>query len=134
MENITKEKWSTAANLIMKHKELLLQIKDSVLILLDNECKRLCRDKDFMLFCCSPNDLKSFSFTKLKSELKRSAPFLDSLLSTVTNDSPHPTCAAASILLKGRHEKMPNAFAYYINSVLQYGGAKKKLFTKDYAS
>ena len=130
VENIAREKWSTATRLIMKHEQLLIQIKESMLTLLDDECKALCRNQDFILHRCSPDNLKSFSIAKMKSDLKRLAPFLFSLLSTVSNDSPLQNCAAASILLRGRHVRRPNAFAYYINSVLQYGGAKKAVFQR----
>ena len=115
----------------MKHNTLLDTIKESVLTLLNKECKSLCQARqDFMLFRCSPKDLKSFSFTKLGSDLHRLAPYLFSLLSTISNQSLLQTCAAASILLRGRNAKMPSAFAYYINSVLQYGGAKKSVFQR----
>ena len=130
VENIAREKWSTAANLMTRHDPLLIKIKESMLILLDTECKRLCHERDFILHRCSTDDLKSFSFAQMKTDLKRLAPFLFSLLSTVSNDSPLHICAAASILLRGRHEKSPNAFSYYINSVLQYGGAKKSAFQR----
>ena len=128
VENIAREKWSTATRLIMKHEQLLTQIKEAMLTLVDNECKAL--NQDFILHRCSPANLQSFSIAKMKSELKRLTPFLFSLLSTVSNDSELQNCAAASILLRGRHEKRPNAFAYYINSVLQYGGAKKAVFQR----
>ena len=115
----------------MKHDALLDTLRESVLVLLDNECKRLCQPKqDFMLFRCSPKQLKSFSFVKMGSELQRLAPFLFSLLSTITKQSLLQVCAAASILLRGRNAKMPSAFAYYINSVLQYGGAKKAVYQR----
>ena len=130
MENIAREKFSTAANLIMKHGKLLNTIQEAICTVLDDECTRLCKSKDFMLFHCTPKDLKCFSFAKMKSDLQRLAPFLFSLLSTVTRNSPFKTCAAASVLIRGRNDKLPSAFAYYVNSVLQYGGAKKAVYQR----
>ena len=102
----------------------IYQVKESVLNVIEEECQELCKDKDFMLWRCSPEDLKAFSFKKMESELKEKAPFLFSLLSRITKDSPLQTCAAASVALRGRNP-MLSSFAFYVNSVLQLGGAKK---------
>ena len=131
MENITRGKWSTVAKLIMKHELLLNLVQQCMLNLLDEECKKLCHPKqDFMLFRCSPNDLKAFSFGGLESALHRDAPFLFSLLSTVTNHSALQTCTAAAVLLRGRNDKLPSAFAYHINSILHRYSAKKPVYER----
>ncbi|KAL0978871.1 hypothetical protein UPYG_G00176910 [Umbra pygmaea] len=48
---------------------------------------------------------------------------------TASDDPCLATCAAASITLRGRQPRL-SAFAYYVNSVLQYGGAKKAVFNR----
>ncbi|KAL0979527.1 hypothetical protein UPYG_G00186200 [Umbra pygmaea] len=128
--NINKRKWKTAAKLIIKHKELVEEIKLNIRELIQEECKTLCNPNEgFMLWRSSAEDLKSFSFSGLQSDLDRIAPFLSSVFLTVTNNHLHATCAAAAIALRGRQPRM-SAFAYYLNSILHYGGAKKAVFDR----
>lgn len=130
VENITKENWRTAANLIVRHKELFGQLKENILQLIEDESKILCNPyKGFMLWQSSADDFKGFSFANLLSDLQHMSPFLFSIFDRITKQSPHSTCAAAAIALRGRQPKL-SAFAYYVNSVLQYGGAKKAVFKR----
>ena len=129
VQNGTKSNWTTAANLIMQHDELAGKIKESTLSIIERECTRLEHDRDFTLWKSSPDELKAFSFRKMESELKQKAPFLFSLLSQVTKDSPLLICTAVSVALRGRNPRM-SSLAYYINSVLQFGGAKKAVFQR----
>lgn len=115
---------------MIKHKELVKEIKLNILELIRDECKTLCNPNEgFMLWRSSAKDLKSFSFSSVHSDLDRISPFLSSVFSTITNNSLHATCAAAAIALRGRQPRM-SAFAYYLNSILQYGGAKKAVFER----
>lgn len=77
----------------------------------------------------SPDDLKAFSFASLEADLKCFSPFLFSILTTVTNHSQTATCVAASIALRGREARL-SAFAYYVGSILHYGGSKKTVFQR----
>ncbi|XP_076140321.1 uncharacterized protein LOC143123086 isoform X1 [Alosa pseudoharengus] len=130
VNSINKKKWATAAKLMLKHKHLVEEIKVHILELISNECKHICNPNNgFILWKSSPDDLKAFSFTSLEADLKRFSPFLFSILTTVTNHSKTATCAAASIALRGREAHL-SAFAYYLCSILHYGGAKKAVFER----
>lgn len=82
-----------------------------------------------MLWRSSADDLKSFSFAKLQLDLQRMSPFLFEIFGKITKESPHVACAAAAIALRGREPRL-SAFAYYVDSVLLYGGAKKAVFKR----
>ena len=130
MTNITNQNWKTAAKNILKHKDLADEVKAQILNLIEGECQALCSvNGDCMLWKSKPEDLKSFCFERLESDLRRLSPFLLSVLSTVTKKSLPATCAAASIAVRGRDPRL-SAFAYYLNSILQYGGAKKAVFER----
>ncbi|XP_063046921.1 uncharacterized protein LOC134440748 isoform X2 [Engraulis encrasicolus] len=114
----------------MKHKHLQDEVKDGVKRLLLQECDMLCAPKnDFMLWKCSPADLKSFSFHHLIDDLHRLAPFLLSIFTCISNGNNFAGCSAAAIALRGRKPQMA-AFSYWINTILQYGGAKKSVFNR----
>lgn len=128
VENIAKQNWRWAANQIVKHKELLEPLKQDILQVIEDEIKFLCNPlKGFMLWRTSADDLKAFSFANLQSDLESMAPLTFSMFSQITKGSPYPTCASAA--LKGREPHL-SAFAYYVNSVLQYGGAKKAVYKR----
>jgi len=130
VENITKQNWRRAANLIVRHKKLLAQLKENILKVIEEESQLLCNPyKGFMLWRSSAEDLKAFSFANLESDLRRMTPFTFSIFSRITKQSPHATCAAAAIALRGREPRL-SAFAYYVDCVLQYGGARKAVFIK----
>jgi hypothetical protein len=130
VNSINKKKWTTAAKLMLKHKHLDEEIKVHILELITNECKRISNPTNgFILWKSSPDDLKAFSFTSLEADLKGFSPFLFSVLTTVSNHSQAATCAAASIALRGRQPRL-SAFAYYLGSILHYGGAKKAVFER----
>lgn len=57
------------------------------------------------------------------------APLLTSLLSRITEDSVPHICTAASVALRARQPRL-SALAYYVDSVLMYGGAKKAVFQR----
>lgn len=127
---LAQKKWKAAANKIIKHDQLFEEIKKCVLEVIDKECSRACNPTaEFVLRKSSPEDLKSFSFSKLESDLQRHTPFLLSVIHCVTKKSRLTTCAAASIALRGRQPCL-SAFSHYLNSILQYGGAKKSDFTR----
>lgn len=129
-KHIMNKKWKAAAKLIMKHEELFQQVKDSILTVIERESRTLCDpSKKCMLWRCSPEDLSSFSFTTLESDLQRLSPLLLSIFTTITKHSRFVTCAAAAIALRGREDRL-SGFAYYINCILQYGGAKKAVFER----
>ncbi|XP_073727192.1 uncharacterized protein [Misgurnus anguillicaudatus] len=130
VNSIKNKKWTTAAKLILKHKHLVEEIKVHILKLISNECKQICDPTNgFILWKSSPADLKAFSFSSLEADLKCFSPFFFSVLTTATNHSQTATCAAASIALRGREARL-SAFAYYLNSILHYGGAKKAVFER----
>ncbi|XP_041646619.1 uncharacterized protein LOC121511854 [Cheilinus undulatus] len=130
VENITKENWETAANLIARHEELFGQLRGNVLRVIEDECEEISHPhRGSMLWRSSPEDLMGFSFENLMLELQGVSPFLFSILSQVTKQSPHIACAAAAIALRGREPRL-SAFAYYINSVILYGGSKKAVFER----
>lgn len=129
MNTIKQKNWKTATKLILKHKHLLEEVKEHILELISNECKEICNPKNgFILWKASPDHLKALSFSGIEADLKCISPFLFSIF-TVTNHSLTATCAAASIALRGREARL-SAFAYYLCSILHYGGAKKAVFER----
>lgn len=127
---LQRKRWKAAARSILKHKELGEEVKSAITHAINAECTTVCSHKqDFILYKTSSEDLRTFSFKKLEADLKRLAPFLFRILSTVTKDATTTTCAAAAIALKGRQPQL-SAFAHYINCILQYGGAKKAVFSR----
>lgn len=130
VESIAKKNWKRAANLIVRHNDLFGRLKENILQVIEDECKILCSPyKGFMLWQSSASDLRAFSFANLLSDLECMSPFLFSILCQITQQSPLPICAAASIALRGREPRL-SAFAYYVDRVLQNGGAKKTVFTR----
>ena len=97
---------------------------------INQECQSLChRNEDFILRKSSPEELKKFSIKTLGMELEEKAPFMFSVICTISGKQINHACAAAAIALRGRESHL-SAFSYYINSVLQYGGAKKAVFER----
>ncbi|KAM4580251.1 uncharacterized protein PAE49_005180 isoform 1-T2 [Odontesthes bonariensis] len=130
VKHIMNKKWKAAAKLIMKHEELSQEVKVSILTVIESESRTLCDpSKKCMLWRSSPEDLSSFSFSSLESDLQRLSPLLLSFFTTITKHSRFVTCAAAAIALRGREDRL-SGFAYYINCILQYGGAKKAVFER----
>ena len=128
--NINNKKWKTAAKQILNHKDLAEEIKVKILDIIVSECQTLCNSGNgSMLWKSTPADLKSFSLQQFEADLRRLAPFMLSILSTITKDTLPATCAAASTALRGRDPRL-SSFAYYMNSILQYGGAKKAIFQR----
>ena len=98
--------------------------------IIDKECQSLCHQRNgFILWKTSPEEWKKFSLHNLKKELEQRAPFMFSMICTMSGQQINHACAAAAIALRGRENHL-SAFAYYINSVLQYGGAKKAVFER----
>uniref|UniRef100_A0A1A8Q9J2 DUF6589 domain-containing protein n=1 Tax=Nothobranchius rachovii TaxID=451742 RepID=A0A1A8Q9J2_9TELE len=130
VEHITNRKWAAAAKFIMNHKDLTQEVKKNILSLLENECKAICNpNNNFILWRSSPEDLKSFSFDKLESDLQRLSPLMFSIFAAICNNSSPVICAASAIALRGRQPRL-SAFAHYLNCVLLYGGAKKAVFDR----
>lgn len=130
VEHLAKRKFDGAANLIARNSELMEHVQDHVLELVEAECRTLCNQQNhFMLWRTSAPDLQSFSLLQLHGDLKRLSPFLFSVLSKIGKDSIPHICAAASIALRGRDNRL-SALAYYVNTVLLYGGAKKAAFER----
>ena len=114
----------------MRHQELLAEMKTLILHIIEDEAKLLCNPyKGFMLWRSSADDLRRFSFENFVADLKEMSPFIFSILSVVTNQTELSTCAAAAIALRGRETRL-SAFAYYIDNILLYGGAKKAAFKR----
>ena len=113
----------------MQHNALMDDLKPLILDVIDGECRRLCHEKNFVLRRSSPEDLKNFSLDALGKDLERMAPFMFAIFSTITRQKLSHACAATAIALRGRENRL-SAFSYYVNSVLQYGGAKKAAFER----
>lgn len=127
---ITLKRWKEAASHTLKHKHLQEELKAGIIQLISEECERLCsRKNDFILWRSKAADLKSFSFGSLRDDLHRLAPFLLSIFNCITNDNNFTACAAAAIAIRGRQPRLA-ALSYYINTILQYGGAKKSVFNR----
>lgn len=130
IENIARGKWKTAANLIVRHEALFSDLKTLMLLIAEDEAKQLCNpNKGFMLWGTSADDLQKFSFENLSVDLKKLSPLLFSFFDIITNHKQLSTCAAAAIALRGREPRL-SAFAYYIDNILLYGGAKKATFKR----
>ena len=66
VEHITRENWTTAANLIVRHDMLFGELKENVLKVIEDESKTLCNPyKNCMLWRSSPDDMKMFSLSNL---------------------------------------------------------------------
>lgn len=130
IQHITNRNWKTAANLISAHNELYGELKSKILTTINEESQFLSnQNNNFMLWKTKPEDLKSFSFNKLLVDLENMSPFLLSIFQTICNNSLPAACTALCIALRGREPRM-SAFAYFINSILQHGGAKKAAFKR----
>ncbi|XP_059207059.1 uncharacterized protein LOC131986225 [Centropristis striata] len=127
---IVLKKWKEAASHILKHKLLQEEIKAGIIQFMQEECEALClRKNDFILWRSKPADLKSFSFQGLRDDLHRLAPFLLAIFTCVSNENHFAACTAAAIAVRGRQPRLA-ALSYYINTILQYGGAKKSVFNR----
>lgn len=127
---IILKRWKEAASHTLKHKHLQEELKSGIIQLILEECDILCsRRNDFILWRSKPADLKSFSFHSLRDDLQRLAPFLLSIFNCITNNNNLSTCTAAAIAIRGRQPRLA-ALSYYINTILQYGGAKKSVFKR----
>ncbi|XP_060789851.1 uncharacterized protein LOC132894265 isoform X3 [Neoarius graeffei] len=127
---IVLRRWKEAASHIMKHPHLQDEVKHGVIKLIRKECDLLCSPKnDFLLWKCTPADLKSFSFYRLRDDLHRLAPFLLSIFNCISNDNNFAGCTAAAIAIRGRQPRLA-ALSFWINTILQYGGAKKSVFSR----
>ncbi|KAI8515186.1 hypothetical protein Bbelb_077770 [Branchiostoma belcheri] len=129
VENLARGQWKTAARMIFTCENLAAEIKSQTLHQIETECKQLtAKSNDFILWKKTSHDLENFSFTQLYDDLGRLSPLLQSILQTVSQSKNH-TCASASVALRGREPRL-SAFSYYIDAVLQYGGAKKAVYTR----
>lgn len=116
VENLAKRNFRTAANLIAQNSEVMEEVQDRVLEEVEVECRTLCNQQNhFMLWRATATDLQSFSFHDLHADLKRLSPFLFSVLAKISKDSLPHICAAASIALRGRENRL-SALAYFINN------------------
>ncbi|XP_055005978.1 uncharacterized protein LOC129407829 isoform X2 [Boleophthalmus pectinirostris] len=127
IQNIANQNWTTAANLMSTHKQLFNEVKSRVLVSIHEECMSYSTSNNkCILWKSSPDDIKSFSFDKLISELEHRSPFLLSLFQTITNNNNEDAaCAALCIALRGRDPRL-SAFSYYINNIIARGGGIKK--------
>lgn len=88
IEALSKGNCKTAARQIALLKALVEEIEPQVLQIVEEECCVLCDPKQsFMLLRSSPDHLRTFSFATLDKELKRLAPFISSIFSTITRVS-----------------------------------------------
>ncbi|XP_044051137.1 uncharacterized protein LOC122875739 [Siniperca chuatsi] len=130
INHLAKGNFTTAARLMVQHEDLMEALKPVMGAVIDKECQRLCQRREgFMLWKSSPEELKSFSLHNLGKDLARMAPFMFSLICIISGMQPNHACAAAAIALRGRENHL-SAFAYYVNSVLQRGGARKAVFKR----
>lgn len=127
---IILKRWKKGASHTLKHKHLQEELKSGFIQLIREECEVLCsRRNDFILWRSKPADLKSFSFHSLRDDLHRLAPFLLSIFNCITNKNNLTACTAAAIAIRGRQPRLA-ALSYYVNTILQYGGAKKSVFKR----
>lgn len=127
---IVLKRWKEAASHALQHPHLQEEIKDGVLKFIRKECEELCsRKNDFILWKSTLADLKSFSFNTLRDDLHRLAPFLLTIFNCISNNHNFAACTAAAIAIRGRQTRLA-AFSYWINTILQYGGAKKSVFNR----
>lgn len=130
INNIVRQKWRTAVNLLTHHKHLLHELKSSILAIIKVQCHSLTNPNNgFMLWKRSPDEVKSFSFDNLIVDLERMSPFLLSIFKTISNNNINAACAALCIALRGREPRM-SAFARHINSIIARGGIKKAVFNR----
>ncbi|KAI8484802.1 hypothetical protein Bbelb_373990 [Branchiostoma belcheri] len=130
VEKLARGEMKAAARLIFTCESLVEEVKKQALNLLEHECNNLTtKNNNFILRNTNIQDMQNFSFNTLQSDLQRLSPFFLSVLNTVSRNSRNHTCASAAVALRGRDDHL-SAFAHYVNTLLQYGGAKKAVFTR----
>ncbi|KAK7912487.1 hypothetical protein WMY93_012698 [Mugilogobius chulae] len=130
IKHLSTKNWKTACNLMFKHKELVGEIKHKTINIINEECETLTKNQNgCMLWKTTPADLKNFSMSQLLKDLEQLAPFILSIFESITSNTVPNLCAAIAIAIRGREPRM-SAFAYYINAILQHGGAKKAAFNR----
>ncbi|CAL8302054.1 unnamed protein product [Merluccius merluccius] len=130
INHLAKGNFTTAARLMARHEDLMEALKPIMAAVVDEECRRLCRRQEgFMLWKSSPEELEDFSLRGLRKDLERMAPFMFSVMCTVSGARRRDhACVAAAIALRGREDHL-SAFAYHVSGLLQRGGARKAVFT-----
>ena len=133
--------WQSIARSVMKCSALSAIVVELVLKRLREECELLCsRSKRTKLAHSSPDELQSFSWTSVATELKQKAPILYAMLSTVgaplrprnihkgaSEESRYPAiCTAAAVLLKERCDYMC-ALQHLVGVILFHGNASKQV-------
>ncbi|XP_078607892.1 uncharacterized protein LOC144879904 [Branchiostoma floridae x Branchiostoma japonicum] len=130
VENLARGRLKTAARLMMTCDSLSEELKSQMLHIINRECKNLtAANSDSILYKSTPHHLQQFSLQSLHSDLQKLAPFALSVLDTITENSTHHSTASAAVALRGRNSKL-SAFAYFINCVLQAGGAKTAVYRR----
>ncbi len=125
----------------MKCNEVSCLVVGLVLKRLRDECEQLCsRSRKGMLRKSSPDDLQSFNWVSIASELKQEAPLLFAVLTAAgapprprnvskgaTEESRYPAiCTAAAVLLKERCDFM-SALQHLLGIILFHGNASKQV-------
>lgn len=133
--------WQSIAQAAMKCNEVSVAIVDLVIKQLRSECEQLCsHSKNSMLRRSSPEDLQSFNWLSVASELRKEAPILFAVLTAVaapprprnvhkgaTEESRLPAiCTAAAVLLKERCTFM-SALQHLLGITLFHGNASKQV-------
>lgn len=130
IKSIVLKRRKEAASHILKHKHLQEEMKAVIIDLIREEYDVLCSKKsNFILWRSKPADLKSFTFQGLRKDLHQLAPFLLAVFNCISNNNCFSACTAAAIAIGGRQPRLA-ALSYYINTILQYGGAKKSVFNR----
>lgn len=75
--------------------------------IIKSEFKKVCSDQHESILRSNSEDVKSFSWEKLWSEMHQHMPTLVSLLTTISSSNCQPlVCTIISMLLKKRHQRM----------------------------
>ena len=131
--------WQAVAQAVMKCHEVSSLVTDILLKRIQAECEQLCSSsRKSLMRMSSPDDLESFSWHSLVSELKQKAPLLFAFLAAAgapprprnvrkgaTEKSRYPAlCMAAAVLLKERCYAM-SALQHLVGLILFDGNASK---------
>ena len=91
------------------------------------EYKNVCSDQHKSIFRGDSENIKSFSWDKLWSEIHQHMPTLASLLTAITPSNNQPlVCTIISMLIKNRHQRM-DYLQKVISAFLYANGAHKQV-------
>lgn len=134
VKHIAYKNWKSAANVIVKHEELLNELRQSVRKIVANEFKSYGADSESILHLNEPEDVASFTNKVLMEEVRLFCPFWYTVLlgvmrigtkeNIMTDISEINTAALATSSLIRVKNQTASAYHYRISTILFHSGTK----------